>query len=411
MRISPIILSLFLSGCEPIRSFVISVYPSNYEPEAMGKAHANTHWSEGVPGFSQNDAQREKVPIHLTPVLKGLDQPTDMVFFPGSDSKGLMLEKEGRLSQFDLEKSTTETLEKFDVLTQSEQGLIGIALHPNFTENRRFFLHRSVQRNGSDVGEISVWRLDDAGPTQTGVILTIDQPYPNHNAGQIAFGNDGMLYVGMGDGGWRNDPHEHGQNGQTLLGSMLRIDVDTATPEKGYTIPPDNPFLDVPEVADEAWAIGLRNPWKFSFAPDGRMIVADVGQNAFEEVSLASAGDNLGWNQREGRHCFPPATRCEQDDLIDPIFEYGRKEGQSITGGFVATSAHIPGIENHYVFADFVSGRLWAIPLPDDRSGPLVEAKALGQWPFLPSTFGRNEAGTIFVGDFGKGFVYRLDPA
>ena len=141
------------------------------------------------------------------------------------------------------------------------------------------------------------------------------------------------------------------------------------------------------------------------------MVVADVGQNAFEEVNLVAAGDNLGWNTREARHCFPPGSSCTQNGLIDPIFEYARKEGQSITGGFVATNDQIAEIKDHYVFGDFVSGRLWAIPLPNNRAGPLVDAKALGQWPFLPSSFGQNSDGTLFVADFGKGFVYRIDPA
>ncbi len=400
--------SAFLAGCEPIRAFVVSHYPSNYEPAAIGTAARNTHWSQGVPGFTLNDVQREQVAVGLTPVLKGLSQPTDMVFFPGSSTKGLMLEKEGRLSRFDLEAGNTETIQEFEVLTHSEQGLLGVALHPEFEENGKLYLHLSVQREGDDVGELSAWKLDGTVLTQLGTILTVSQPYPNHNAGQIVFGQDGMLYVGMGDGGWRNDPHDHGQNGATLLGSLLRLDVSKK--DDGYTIPNDNPFVDNPAVADEAWAIGLRNPWKFSFAPDGHAIVADVGQNAFEEVNIVAAGDNLGWNIREARHCFPPTSTCAKTNLVDPVFEYAHKEGQSITGGFVATSDQIPEIKDHYVFGDFVSGRIWAIPLPKDREGALVDAKALGQWPFLPSTFGRNSDGTLFVADFGKGFVYRIDP-
>ena len=409
MQLFWVLASVFLTGCEPIRAFVVSHYPSNYEPAAMGAVKRNTHWSEGVPGFTLNDEQREQVSVALTPVLKGLSQPTDMTFFPGSQSTGLILEKEGRLSRFDLNAGSTETIQEFDVLTHSEQGLLGVALHPKFGENGKLYLHQSVEVSGENVGEISSWRLDGVTLTQLGIVLGVPQPYPNHNAGQIVFGDDGMLYVGMGDGGWRNDPHDHGQNGATLLGSLLRLDVDTT--DNGYAIPRDNPFIDHPTVAPEAWVIGVRNPWKFSFAPDGRAIVADVGQNAFEEVSLATAGDNLGWKTREARHCFPSGSSCEQAGLVDPIFEYAHKEGQSITGGFVATSDRITQIKDHYVFGDFVSGRLWAIPLPQDRTGAMVDAKALGQWPFLPSTFGRSADGTLFVADFGKGLVYRIDPA
>ena len=396
-------------GCEPIRAFVVGHYPSNYEPAAIGSTARNTHWSTGVPGFTQSDSEREHVEITLTPVLRGLTQPTDMVFFPNSQSTGLMLEKEGRLSQFDVTSGRTETIQEFDVLTRSEQGLLGIALHPNFAENGKLYLHQSVERSDEAVGEISSWRLTGTTLTALGTVLRVPQPYPNHNAGQIAFGPDGMLYIGMGDGGWRNDPHNHGQNGKTLLGSLLRLDVDKS--DDGYTIPDDNPFVNNPAVADEAWAIGLRNPWKFSFLTDGRAMVADVGQNAFEEVNLVTAGDNLGWNTREARHCFPSNSVCEQNELVDPIFEYAHKEGQSITGGFIAHNDRIAGIADHYVFGDFVSGRLWAIPIPADRAGPLVQAKSLGQWPFLPSSFGQSPDGTLFVTDFGKGFVYRIDPA
>jgi glucose/arabinose dehydrogenase len=410
MRAIHTFMLLALCGCEPIRAFVISHYPTNYDPPSMGSVSAASYWADGVPGFTGKDEARDHVAVQLTPVLKGLEQPTDLVFFPGSNTLGLMLEKDGRLSRFDLEKASTETVKRFDVLTNSEQGLVGIALHPDFEKNRLFYLHQSVKNGDINVGEVSSWRLDSAGPTRLSIVLQVEQPYPNHNAGQIAFGPDGMFYVGLGDGGWRNDPHEHGQNGATLLGSMLRLDVNAVDNAEGYSIPADNPFVNDPTVADEAWAIGLRNPWKFSFTPDGQMLIADVGQNAFEEVSLVKAGDNLGWNTREGRHCFPPETTCSADGFVEPIYEYDRSEGQSITGGFVASSDHIPGIQGHYVFGDFVSGRLWAIPSASDPAGPLAPAKALGQWPFLPSTFGQSADGTLFVADFGKGYLYRLDP-
>jgi len=409
MRVSTLLL-LTLCGCEPIRAFVISHYPTNYEPPAMGSISASSYWADEVPSFTGKDETRDQVSVQLTPVLKGLEQPTDLVFFPGSDTQGLMLEKEGRLSRFDLEKASSETIQQFDVLTHSEQGLLGIALHPGFEQNRQFYLHQSIKNGETNVGEVSCWRLDAAGPTRLGIVIQVEQPYPNHNAGQIAFGPDGMFYMGLGDGGWRNDPHEHGQNGSTLLGSMLRLDVDSVDNGQGYAIPQDNPFVGDPSVADEAWATGLRNPWKFSFTPGGQMVVADVGQNAFEEVSLVTSGDNLGWHIREGRHCFPPDTDCQHDGLVDPIFEYDRTEGQSITGGFVASSDHIPAIQDHYVFGDFVSGRLWAVPIDTGPTEPLAAAKALGQWPFLPSTFGQNARGRLFVADFGKGFLYRLDP-
>jgi glucose/arabinose dehydrogenase len=262
------------------------------------------------------------------------------------------------------------------------------------------------------MGRVEEWYVDPIQwrARRVRTVIEVQQPFANHDGGQIVFGPDGRLYIGFGDGGWRNDPNGHGQNGRTWLGSMLRIDVDGGR-DAAYTVPVSNPWVGDDSVADEAWAIGLRNPWRFSFAPDGRMVVADVGQNAFEEIDLVVAGDNLGWNTREGRHCLDPETPCAKEGLVEPVYEYGRDEGKSITGGFVYTGNRVPALKDQYVFADFVSGRLWAISLPAERGGALVAAAALGQWPFLPSTFGRAADGEIYVAGFGKGIVYRIDPS
>lgn len=405
---------LALAGCDALRAWVVEVYPMKYEPpsEAQTAQIASTAWPDGFPKFSGSDGRREQVEVQLVPVLEGLKQPTDMVFFPDSNSRGLILEKQGRLSLFDLDQGVIDPLISLDVLTDSEQGLLGIALHPRFAETGRLYLHASVRDGGDEVGEISAWTLSSAKNrlTRVGRVMTVVQPYANHNAGQIQFGPDGMLYIGMGDGGWRDDPHNHGQRTETLLGSMLRIDVDSSDNERAYAIPPDNPWADGDGAAPEAWAVGIRNPWKFSFAPDGRMVLADVGQNAWEEVNVVSAGDNLGWKIKEASHCGPKRETCADDTLVDPIFEYPHDLGSSITGGFVDTSGTIPEIHEHYVFADFVSGRLWAIPLPPPGTTDAVSAKALGQWPFLPSTFGRASDGTLYVAGFGRGTLYRLSP-
>jgi len=414
-RLALLAMLLCLTGCDTLRAWVIEVYPMKYEPpsETQGVRSASSAWPDGFPQFSGSDADRVQVLVALEPVLEGLRQPTDLVFFPGSTSTGLISEKQGRLSRFDLEERTVDVLLTMDVLTQSEQGLLGIALHPSFDETGRIYLHASVRDGDDEVGEISAWTLSPAQDrlSHVGRVMTVVQPYANHNAGQIQFGPDGMLYIGMGDGGWRDDPHNHGQRSDTLLGSMLRIDVDQTDGERAYAIPPDNPWADGTGAAPEAWAIGIRNPWKFSFAPDGRMILADVGQNAWEEVNVVGAGDNLGWKIKEATHCGPKRDSCAQDGMVDPIFEYPHDMGSSITGGFVATSGTIPAIDRHYVFGDFVSGRLWAIPLPGTGDVGMVQAKSLGRWPFLPSTFGRDGAGNLYVAGFGKGTLYKLTPA
>jgi glucose/arabinose dehydrogenase len=405
-----LLLILVISACDSVRAIVIKNYPQDHEPVTIGSGDASAK-SAVRPAFKGPDKTREQVTIVLTPVMNGLDQITDMQFAPMSSTQGLILEKDGVASHFDLSTGKHTKVLEVDVLTKSEQGLLGIAFHPQWSVNGRIFLHTSIKAGGDEVSEISEWNVNpqtwEANRTRT--ILHVVQPYANHNAGQISFGPDGMLFIGLGDGGWRNDPHEHGQNTRTWLGSMLRIDVHASSNDTPYAIPADNPFVTNNDIPDEIWATGIRNPWKFSFGPDGRMILADVGQNAFEEVSIVQSGDNLGWNTREARHCFPPESTCSKGDLVDPIYEYEHSEGRSITGGYVTTSDRVPGIRNHYVFGDFVTGRLWAIPLPKDRTGPLVKAKSLGQWPFMPSTFGQGADGTLYVAAFSKGIVFKID--
>ena len=233
-------------------------------------------------------------------------------------------------------------------------------------------------------------------------ILSVGQPYQNHNAGQLAFGPDGMLYIALGDGGWHYDPRGHGQNLGTLLGSMLRVDVNAA---KGYAVPPDNPFVDREGARPEIWAYGLRNPWRFSFASDGRLLVADVGQNNFEEVNVVQKGDNLGWKTREARHCFDPNEDCATEGLVDPIFEYPRELGLSVTGGYEYTGSRVEILKGAYVFADFTSGHMWALKLPEKREGPMADSQLLGRWPLLISAFGRDAQGELYVADWGRGLV------
>jgi hypothetical protein len=295
-----------------------------------------------------------------------------------------------------------------DVVTTSELGLLGIAFHPKFTTNGLFFVDATPAGGSTGfVTRILRGHVDPAtlaSPTIGSVVLEVEQPYQNHDAGQILFGPDGMLYVSLGDGGFRNDPHGHGQNLGTLLGSMLRIDVDHGEP---YTVPPDNPFVDRPGARPEIWAYGLRNPWRFTFDPRGRMVVGDVGQNRLEEIDLVAKGDNLGWKIREAERCFDPETDCPTAGLVDPIWSYPREEGVSVTGGLVWTA---PGpLSGKYLFGDFGSGRLWALDLPAERRR-VDQVTALGRFPISPSTFGRAPDGSVWVADFNRGAVYAIVP-
>jgi glucose/arabinose dehydrogenase len=192
---------------------------------------------------------------------------------------------------------------------------------------------------------------------------------------------------------------------------MLRIDVDGESGGKPYRVPPDNPFVDKPGYLPEIWAYGLRNPWRYSFDPAGRLIVADVGQDRFEEIDIVQAGDNLGWSIKEGDACMKGREEeCKRGDLVDPIFVYGRDRGASITGGYVYTGKRVSALRGLYVFADFVSGRLSAIALPSDRKQPVSSAFTLGQWPILPSTLGRDADGELYVASFARGVIYRIAP-
>jgi len=404
-----IFLLFMLTGCEGLRAFVIRHWPQDYATSHPQPA-AGSEWPAGVPWYDGPDAELTPIPVSLERVAEGLEEPTDLQFVPGSSSELLVLQKNGLALWLDLRTQERSEVVRLDVPTKSEQGLLGAAFHPKFSANGWLFLNHSKTTEDGAVSVISKWKVDpvthEADPL--GEVLRVVQPYGNHNAGQIAFGPDGMLYVGWGDGGWRADPHGHGQNPRTLLGSMLRIDVDRQDAGKAYAVPPDNPWVGVQGHAPEAWAIGFRNPWRYSFAPDGRLVVADVGQDAWEEVAIVAAGQNHGWKVREGMHCFEPSEDCGSNGLTDPVHVYGRQSGMSITGGYVYLGADIASLKDRYVFADFVSGRVWALRLPE-MEGQTAEPPAyLGRWPILISTFGRDASGNLYVAAYGKGRIYRI---
>jgi len=329
----------------------------------------------------------------------------------------IVLEQAGTMKWFDLAQRTNGVVKTYDVLSVSEQGLLGLAFHPEFPKEPLFYLNMTVRKGDVDVSRILEVTLAQPGDLRQAtiegerVLMEVQQPYQNHNAGQLAFGPDGHLYIGWGDGGWAGDPHDHGQNALTMLGSMLRIDV-TPNDTSAYTIPSDNPFIGDPSALPETWAIGLRNPWRYSFDPAGRLVVADVGQNAWEEISIVERGGNYGWRLREGRHCFEPPDNCERDDLIDPVYEYGHQEGESITGGYVYLAEDFLQRKGLYIFGDFVSGRLWALPLPEDslQKESMPEPFSLGRWQILVSTFGRDPGGKVYLAEFGNGAILRIDP-
>ena len=292
---------------------------------------------------------------------------------PGDASRWFVVGQNGVVTVFDNDSATAtgSTFVDISARVQSggERGLLGIAFHPDFATNGEVFL--SYTATGQLTSVISRFRSVDGNltldPTSEEPLLYVIQLQSNHNGGDIHFGPDGYLYAGFGDGGGGGDPGDHGQDTTTLLGAMLRIDVDVAS---GYAIPATNPFSGNAQCVQgsgaaacpEIFAWGLRNPWRFSFdQASGALWVGDVGQGAWEEVDRINIGENYGWNTREGANCYPAGSACDATGLTDPITEYGRGVGQSITGGYVYRGSAMMDLVGYYIFGDFVSGRIWAV--------------------------------------------------
>lgn len=300
---------------------------------------------------------------------------------------------------------------------QNEEGLLGFTFHPDFRNNGQLFVYytTATEEHTSIISRFTSTDRKTADPDSEEVIMKIPQPFWNHNGGTITFGPDGMLYVGLGDGGSGNDPTGNGQNLTTLLGSILRIDVDKKDGDKAYAIPADNPFLDKQIVVNrrgrkvparpEIFAYGLRNVWRMSFDREtGDFWVADVGQNLWEEINIVTKGGNYGWNKREAKHWFrPDGNDTLSDQLIDPVWEYHHDVGKSITGGLVYRGKAVPELTGKYVYGDYVTGLIWA--LEHDGSKTVANYSLTGPegdtQPIM--SFGEDEAGEIyFTTPFGQ---------
>lgn len=300
------------------------------------------------------------------------------------------------------------------IVAGGEQGLLGLAFHPSFASNGRFFVDYTRSGDGATViSELTASAGHGSASAGTEkVLLTIPQPFANHNGGQIAFGRDGYLYIGMGDGGSGGDPQGNGQNLQALLGKILRISVDGApAPGKAYGIPNNNPYAaggvapgaGLPEI----WAYGLRNPWRFSFdRANGDLYIGDVGQNTWEEVdrqpASSSGGENYGWNAWEGKHCF--SSGCSAPSAVAPVAEYSHSLGCSISGGYVYRGSRQPALRGIYIFGDYCTGTIFTIPAGAGSATPLAVASSGLQI----SSFGEGEDGEVYLVDLGGGALYRV---
>ncbi|HVM35125.1 MAG TPA: PQQ-dependent sugar dehydrogenase [Actinomycetota bacterium] len=285
-----------------------------------------------------------------------------------------------------------------------EQGLLGFVPHPKFRRNGRFFVNYTDRGGDTVVAEYRT-RRGRALPNSEKVLLTIDQPFANHNGGHLAFGPDGYLYIATGDGGLAGDPMLAGRRLDTLLGKLLRIDVDKGDP---YAIPDDNPYAGVPGARPETWATGLRNPWRFSFDRT-TLWVADVGQNMVEEVNrveASRAGIDYGWNLMEGDRCFLTGVECPAPPNLEPPFAvYSHDVGCSVTGGYVYRGKRIPSLRGTYVFADFCSGTIFGVDAAADRP---QEPEVLLETDLGISSFGTDRAGELYVTDLAGGRVFKL---
>ena len=305
---------------------------------------------------------------------------------------------------------------------ENEEGLLGIAFHPNYKTNGEFFLYYTAKKE-SHLSTLSRFRVDPQNPNRAlpeseEILWTLKQPFWNHNGGTILFGPDGYLYVGLGDGGKANDPLLSGQDLSTWFGKILRLDVNAKEPGKAYGIPADNPFLGRAGAKPEIYAYGFRNIWRMSFdAKTGDFWVADVGQDLWEEINLVEKGGNYGWSLREGKHDFKNQRQNAPTKPIDPIFDYPHNEswGKSITGGNVYRGTKVPSLVGAYLYGDYVSGKLWALRY--DKSTGKVTANQPIVWPpSLPIvTYGQDEQGEVFFTTVTSGgriykFVEGLKP-
>jgi glucose/arabinose dehydrogenase len=341
-------------------------------------------------------------------------RPVDLQHSNDNSNRLFVVEQAGIISVLKNESAVSSKKTFLDIRNKvedsgNEEGLLGLVFHPQYKTNGYFYVNytaKSPDRTVISRFNVSATNPDVADPASEVVLLTFSQPYSNHNGGQVSFGPDGYLYIGVGDGGSGGDPQGHGQNLKTLLGTILRIDVNRQEGGKKYAIPTDNPFAgNKSGYKEEIYAYGLRNPWRLSFDPTTKKLwTGDVGQNAYEEINIIEKGGNYGWNVMEGKHCFEPRRNCNQQGLKLPVWEYPRSEGVSITGGFVYRGPSLPDLKGKYLYADYGSGTIWAldaINIAHPVNTPVTESN------LNISSFGVDAQNEIYMCAF-DGKIYKI---
>lgn len=350
--------------------------------------------------------------ISLSLFGSNLKFPRALEFVDGGNGRFYVVRQSGIVQTFEASSSASTSTEFIDlssrVLASGERGLIGMAFHPNFSQNHEFFLFYNAAVTGTST--LSRFHASEDGltgdPSTEEVLLTIEQTTSIHKGGTLRFGPDGYLYVAVGDGGPQGDPNGHGQSRKVLYGKILRIDVNASSDGKSYSIPSGNPFRgNTKGFREEIFAYGFRNPFKFSFDKlKGTIWAGDVGLQTREEIDIVKKGKNYGWNTMEGTTCFKPAKNCSTSRLELPVFDYPRTEGASVIGGFVYRGSNLFPLEGLYVFGDFASGTVWAL-LRERDSVTRYEILRSG---FLPSSFGEDRNGEQYLLDYLGGELFSL---
>lgn len=346
--------------------------------------------------------------VALSPlVTSDLESPVFLTQAGDGSARLFVLEQAGRIRVLErdllLPRPFLDISER--VLSGGEQGLLGLAFHPDFRRNGRFYVNYTRRPDGATVlAEYRRGASPDQAMREERILLVVPQPYPNHNGGMVAFGPDGYLYIGLGDGGSRGDPGNRAQNPDELLGKILRIDVDRGDP---YGVPGDNPYGGE-RGRPEVYALGLRNPWRFSFdSKAGELWAADVGQNQWEEIDLITKGGNYGWRLMEGAHCYHPAFFCRTEGLRLPLFEYSHEKGRcSVIGGYVYRGRIVDSLIGQYLYGDYCSGEIFVLASAQDGETSR-EPRVVLKTSLRISSFGEDETGELYVLDHGGG-LYRF---
>ncbi|WP_009965167.1 PQQ-dependent sugar dehydrogenase [Verrucomicrobium spinosum] len=354
--------------------------------------------------------------------------PTSAIIPPDGSNRLFLLQQRGKILVLPKDESSADAKVFLDFTSRAmeakdgkfEEGLLGLAFHPEFAKNRKFYVYYSQQDPKRSI--VSEFQVSEGDPNQADlkterILLEVPQPFWNHNSGNLLFGPDGSLYIAFGDGGKRDDVTRTAQNPFSLLGKILRIDVNTKQGSRQYGLPADNPFPNVNGTRPEIYALGLRNPWGLSFDADGTLWCADVGQDIWEEINLIEKGGNYGWSYREGARPFPIRTDAPPADakFIEPIHEYPHSDGISITGGFIYRGEKLPNLKGAYIYGDWAFGKIWALKY--DKAGKKVISNELifqaplnpkGQGLMKPSAFCEDLNKEILVLDW-NGKLHRVE--